>query len=101
MTNVAQTVSLLSQMGVFNGELIREFVQAANSSAALHNAATQEDVLVAAFDLSLQLCHPPRYNIPVKQKGCQKLGYRTCSRFFTMEMVAPGCSRYLDPGIGA
>ena len=41
MTNVAQTVSLLSQMGVFNEDLIREFVEAANSSAALHSAATQ------------------------------------------------------------
>ena len=60
MPDVAQTVSLLSQMGVFNVELIREFVEAANSSAALHNAATPEDIIEAAFDLSLQLCHPPR-----------------------------------------
>lgn len=58
--DVVHALSLLSEMGVFNDELISEFVEAANSSAALKDAVSEAEMCDAAQDLSLQLCQPPK-----------------------------------------
>ena len=60
---MAHTLSVLCEMGIFNDELIREFVVAANSSAALQSAHSEADMFHAAQDLSLQLCQPPRCSL--------------------------------------
>ena len=58
--DVVHSVSLLSEMGVYNDELITEVIAAANSSTALESAASEAEICDAAQDLSLQLCQPPK-----------------------------------------
>ena len=60
---MAHTLSVLCEMGIFNDELIREFVEAANSCAALQSARSEADMFHAAQDPSLQLCQPPRCSL--------------------------------------
>ena len=61
--DVVHALSLLSEMGVFNDELIGEFVEAANSYAPLKNATSEDEICDAAHDLRLQLCQPPKYGL--------------------------------------
>ena len=60
MIELMHALSLLTEMGVFNDELISEFVEAANSSSALKDAVSEAEMCDAAQDLSLQLCQPPK-----------------------------------------
>ena len=59
---MVHALSLLSEMDVYNAELISEFVEAANSSDALKNAQSEAEILDAAHALSLNLCQPPKYD---------------------------------------
>lgn len=61
--DVVHALSLLSEMGVYNEELIGELIEAANSYAPLKNATSEDEICDAAHDLSLQLCQPPKYGL--------------------------------------